>query len=393
VAPLPLLAGVLLGFLGCCLAGRVLARVNCLRGFTRFHVAIDGQALYYPTVSQVRSLAREVLLPDRVVVVLGGNSILFGGGQGAAGNWARRLQELLGDDFQVLNLARYGGGTFEFGSTAAEALLRDHPRLIFVTNTWPGPTTTFGDPDGRPLMRYFYWQAQVRGLLADNPERDAALGRLEGKRDESFRELLRQCALDAGLSFHDLWNAAAYRCFSTVWCPLLASSWTSPRRHYPDLDPTYPPAEEPRLKPFSSQVLAYQRGNAALASQFFPPAGQEKGWREPASPLPQSVRECLPSCLRGRTLVLLNHHCPYYLQGLTAEECEGYHLAFAATARMFVRAGVRAAEVGRDIPQRCYCDQVHPTVEGGRRLAEEVAPLIREMAEQLGYRPAFPRGK
>ena len=385
LAPWPLLAGVVLGFVGCCLAGRLLAGVNCLGGFTRFHLALNYETLYYPTVSQVRALARETLDPNRIPVILAGNSIHFGYGQGAAGNWVRRLQELLGDDFQVLNLALPSEMAFEFGMTAAEVLLRDHPRVIFVTNTLPGPLAHLGEPDGHPVFRYFYWQAQARGLLADSPEREEALRRLEGERDESFRELRRQCELDARLSFHDLWNAVTYRRASTVWCPRLAPCWTRPRGAYPDLDPVFPPAEERQLEARSGQIVPFLRLNATLGPQFFPPRGKERGWREPASPLPRSVRECLPPCLRGRTLVLLNHHPPYYLRELTAEDRQGYYRAFEATCRVFARAGVRAREVGRNLPQRCYADHIHPTVEGGRRLAEEVAPLIRDLADQLGY--------
>ena len=390
LAPLPLLAGAALGFLGCCLAGRVLAGVNCLRGFTRFHLALNFETLYYPTVSQVRALARETLDPNRIPVVVGGNSILQGLGQGATGNWVNRLQELLGDDFQVLNLA-LAGASFEFGSVAAEVLLRDHPRLILVTNSWPGPLDRLGDPDGRPWLRYFFWQARARGLLAENLERDAALRRLEGERGEDFRELRRQCELDARLSFHDLWNAVTYRRASTVWCPRLAPSWTRPRAAYPDLDPERRPAEERQLEASSGRLVPFLRWNATLAPQFLPPPGKEAGWREPASPLPRTLRECLPLCLRGRTLMLLNHYCPYYLRGLSPDERRNYYRAFEATSRVFARAGVRAREVGRNIPQQCYYDSAHLTVEGGRRLAEEVAPLIEDMAERLGYRPRSAR--
>ena len=138
LAPRLLLVGVAASFLACCVAGRLLSHVNCLCDFTRFHLHIDYQSLYYPTVSQVRSLARDTLDPDKVVVVLGGNSILQGFGQGAAGNWTRHLQELLGDRFQVLNLALPNAAPFEFGAVAAEVLARDHPRLLLLSHTtWP----------------------------------------------------------------------------------------------------------------------------------------------------------------------------------------------------------------------------------------------------------------
>jgi hypothetical protein len=391
LAPRLLLLGVVTGFMGCCLAGHILARVNCLRNFSRFHLYIDYQTLYYPTVAQVRSLAREKLPPNKIAVVLGGNSLLQGFGQGAAGNWAVRLQELLGDDFQVLNLALPNLYPFEFGAVAAEVLLHDHPRLILLTNhAWPAPQAPAGEPDGRPFVRYFYWQARARGLLADNPERDIRLYLAEGGRDESFRELRRQCSLDARLGFHDLWNAASYHCLSTVWCPLLAASWTRPRGAYDDPDPVLPPVDQCRPPAFGPLVLANLRDAGAKARLFFPPPGKEGDWREPDSPLPESVRECLPPELRRRTLVLLNHHCPHYLSQLTAEEKEVYSRSFAVMVRLFARVGVRAFEVSKDLPAEYFTDSLHLTAAGGQRLAEEVAPKVRELAEQLGYRSPEP---
>ena len=388
LAPLPLLAGVVIAFAGCCLAGHMLARVNWLRGFQRFHPAINYMTLYYPTVSQVRSLAREALRPDKIAVVLGGNSILLGAGQGSVNLWSKHLQRLLGDDFRVLNLAQPGAGPFEFGPAAAEVLLRDHPRLIFVTDAWTVPRLPEELPDGRPPWRYLYWQARARGLLADHPERDAALRRLERWRGEDFHELRRQCELDARLSFHDLWNAVTYRCASTVWCPLLAASWTRPRRDCPDppLDP--PPATESRLEAASPEHVPAMRKSAAVARAFFHAPDRERG-RAPASPLPRLTREGLCPSLRGRTLLLITRSCPYYERQLTTEEKEWYYRSFAVTADLYGRAGVRAVAVGRGLSARHYVDAEHLTAEGGRRLAAEVAPLIRDLAEHLGYRPAL----
>ena len=386
LAPRLLLWGVVVSFLACCAAGRLLSRVNCLCNFSRFHPYLNYQSLYYPTVSQVRSLARDTLDPDKVVVVLGGNSILLGYGQGAEGNWTRHLQALLGNRFQVLNLALPGTPPFEFGATAAEVLLRDHPRLLFVTNTWSGPLSPPGDPDGQPLLRYFFWQARVRGLLAENAEREKRLRELEGKRDESFRELKRQSELDADLGFNDLWNAFTYRCRSTVWFRYLQSPWTQPRRCYADPDPVLPSADERMLQAKAAETLPEMRGVGNLTRAFRRPPAGTAAWREPdSSAMLAGVRACLPPGLRSRTLVLLNPVCPYYRTQLTAEERELYAESFAVTIRQYARAGVRAAEVGRMLSARHYTDHVHLTVAGGRLMAEEVAPMIRAFAQQLGY--------
>jgi hypothetical protein len=144
--------------------------------------------------------------------------------------------------------------------------------------------------------------------------------------------------------------------------------------------------DESRPPAFGPLVLANLRDAGAKARRFFPPPGAGGDWREPDSPLPESVRACLPPCLRSRTLVLLHHHCPHYLRQLTTEEKEVYARSFAVMARLFARAGVRTFEVSKDLPTACFTDSLHLTAAGGRRLAEEVAPEVRALAERLGYR-------
>ena len=62
-------------------AGYLAGRRNCYQDFERFHNYINIGTLYYPTASQVRSLGKAMLDPDKIIVVVGGSSILHGSGQ------------------------------------------------------------------------------------------------------------------------------------------------------------------------------------------------------------------------------------------------------------------------------------------------------------------------
>src|SRR5262249_46059267 len=132
VAPRSLLAGAVCSFVACCLLGALASRHNPYRAFERFHTFMSIQTLHYPTASQVCALGRDGLPPDQVLVVLGGNSILYGTGQRIEEVWSRRLQEELGERFSVLNLAQPGASFSEFACVAAEAIARYHDRVIFV---------------------------------------------------------------------------------------------------------------------------------------------------------------------------------------------------------------------------------------------------------------------
>ena len=196
----------------------------------------------------------------------------------------------------------------------------------------------------------------------------------------------RQSKLDAGLSFHDLWNVFTYRCASTAWCLFLRSPWTQARRCYTDPGEDLPPADERMLQAKESASVPEMRGVGNLVRSFHrPPAGPAGCAQPDASPMLTGVRACLAPALRGRTLVLLNPYCPHYRTRLSAEERHLYAESFGLTARQYARVGIRAAEVGRTLSARHYTDHVHLTVAGGRRMAEEVAPMIRTLARELGY--------
>src|SRR5262249_11133575 len=129
----PLLAGVVFAFLGCCVAGRLLSQRNPFKWFTRFHHYIHLETYVYPTASQLRALARGRLDPNKIAVIVGGNSILHGVGQRVEHVWTHRLQKLLGNDYCVLNLGVFSAEPAEFGAVVAEALAAEYPRMILIT--------------------------------------------------------------------------------------------------------------------------------------------------------------------------------------------------------------------------------------------------------------------
>src|ERR1035441_7950718 len=126
LAPYALFLGAILSFLACCIGGYVVSGMNYFKGFERFHRLIGPESSYYPTASQVRAIATSRLDRDKIAVVIGGNSILYGTGQRVDHVWTKELQILLGDRFRVINFAMRGATAGEFGATAAEVLENDH---------------------------------------------------------------------------------------------------------------------------------------------------------------------------------------------------------------------------------------------------------------------------
>jgi hypothetical protein len=401
LAPRALLLGVAAAFLGCCLAGHLASRRNAIHDFERFHPLLAPESLYFPTVGQVRQLAKSRLDPDKVVVIVGGSSVLHGTCQRADHSWAHHLQEQLGDRYQVLNLAMRAGDTAEFGAVMAEVLGRDFPKLILVADMKPG----WVHPDvGGARHAFLFWDAYYKGLLLPHADRDRRLAdqvteveRIEQEQGkaavpvhrhgaERQRELRAEMWLDRALYFHDLWNGLAYNRVHTVWTLFSRESVTRARRRYPDID-TGPLPPHLRYLP-EDHDRAMQMLRATLVAQDTQGAGKGLADGDSAGAweaLDRRVAAAFPPQARGRTLLLVRWFSPHYLGHLTPDERGLFCWVCRETVRRMGSLGFAAQEVGPEFSRDDFADMVHLTEEGGAKLAAAVAPRVREQAQRLGF--------
>jgi hypothetical protein len=381
IAPRALLAGVIASFVACCVLGRTVSRVNIYRDFTRFHSHISSLSLYYPTASQARAVAQSGLTPERIAVVVGGNSVMYGHGHGAENLWTRYLQAQLGDRYRVVNFAQKGVPTADFGPVAAEALEGGHRKVIFLTNIWPGTGGVTGEPDGF-FHRYFFWDAYYKGLLTRDPEREARLAELarEKKDDETYAESKRRARLDAWLYNQDLWTAFTYRCASAVWCPLVAGSALRARVRYPDCDPVLPAGQ---YRPETDLGLGSLQTGLGLRYALPPTPRPDADYS--ITPLVKSFKLCFPPQFRRRTLVVMNHLNPRAIKALSPETQANHAANYRECTWALGQAGFSVMELGRDFTGLDYIDTVHVSVVGAPKMAAEVAARVRELARELGY--------
>jgi hypothetical protein len=400
LAPRALFVGIAVAFAACCVAGHVAGRINYMHHFARFHNRLSPESLYYPTARQVRSFGRDCLDPNKIVVVVGGSSVLHGTGQRVDHVWTKHLQELLGDDYQVVNFALRCGQTGEFGEIAAEILQRDHPKLIFVSDTHPGSLPIW--PDGS-RYRYFYWDAYNKKLTVTDAARDAQLAKeipdtekmeqevgkkraieAMGMLAEQQRELHTAMALDRGVYFHDLWNTVAYRWFHTMWTPPTRESFRRARKGFADNDPGPPPLET-RYAQQNDWIMSIVRAN--LYGCVKDAAGN---WVEDRSSpvwaeLERRAAVNFPEPTHRRTLVLAMWFSPYYCNQLSPDERAVSAQMSRSTVQHLEKIGFKALGVGQDFLPADYADWQHLTETGGEKLATAVAPAVRELAQSLGY--------
>lgn len=380
--PVPVLVGVVVGFLGCCLAGRLAAQQQPFENFVRFHQGIAPDSHFYPPFSQVLNLARSRVHPDKVLVVVGGNSILHGAGQRESQIWTNHLQALLGEDYVVLNLALRGNDPFEFGGLVAERLAAEGVPVIFVTAALDGNIDigAEGAWEGR-IYQYFFWDAWGKGLLPPDEERNRWLENESFLKDRrtSQRQESRYRGLVEGLVYAgDLWNTVAYRYLGSVWSPLKYDQFWKAHRNISDADPG-------SNVPFEryNREEEVPHAHRIMQAWIHSPAADALLKGDCDERVAAPFHKFLPSALYDRTLLVFRLEGVYFLDRLPPDERARYRTVAHRLPQAIAGGGLQVQLLGEDYSMRDYFDRSHFSEQGGRRVAADLAPTIRSMAARL----------
>jgi hypothetical protein len=381
-----LLAGLVAGFAAATVGGWVVSDRAYPRDFVRLHKFVGGETNFLPTASQLRAIVRARCPRDRTLVLVAGNSIFNGFGQPPEGIWTAHLQDDLGSDYCVVNLATALSEIGDIGAVTVDMLRTEYPRLVLVINTLPA---ICGPPNGSKAYGYLFWDAYWKGLLSMPDARRRAvddwapIGEPLAHKAEEVR-LGRW--LNAALRFNDLWNYVDYEWLSTVWTIDTRDQFPAPRRVFADPVPAILPLEER----FRSGRQPGRADIARFSSGYFDSDGRG-GWTERSDPwraFEKEVADVLPDALRSQTLVVMTELNPVHLALLSAEERKRHEQLFASSLARWQRAGYRAVVVGTDFAPDDYYDYDHFTESGGVKLADALAPRIRELAgEASGEQP------
>jgi hypothetical protein len=400
------LLGAVLGFGLLCVLGRQAARENHFQNFVRFMRWTAPDTKFYPTVGEMMAIIRAKTKPGQILVVVGGNSVLRGVGQSAAQVWTKVLQDELGDGYSVVNLAFDASGITDGAAVAAEALRKEYPRQIYIANAAPGQPPA---PDGTGVYRFVFWEARAKGLLIDDPVRNAAIvasNKNPAVRDPApsvgpgLQELQIHSYLDHLFYYRDFWTTVTYERFNTVWGAYSPgpTSFLRARKMYTDpgddrtkvsLADRYIPAnlDAEMINVRGCSEFAYGIVDATgFHEQKDPATGQWTLYQPTWTNFTEGIKGAMPAELKKRTLILMSRSSPYYLKKLTPDEQERDTLAYDHAVEMWKAGGYDSMTYGgMDFTDFDYNDRTHLTALGGNKLAHAVSAKVRDMSAKLGY--------
>jgi hypothetical protein len=386
------LVGVLLGFVLCCYLGYRTTLKNQYGDIPRFGVYAGPQASQFPTIRQLIAYTKAHYKKGQILVIVCGSSVMNGVGQSNEELWTKKLQDKLGPQYAVVNLALRSCGTYEGTCFVAEAMSKQYDKMIFVTGAQPffyWPTI------GRPPYAYLYWDAKYQNVLHDFPERDQALQDCERNlsdymwKSEDLHELKLGQWLNSKFNFYELWTTAGYRYFFTSYAAVAANAtpnnWLGaflPRKKLPnnmEAWETFPLPDEKFARNFFPSVLASAVPWKEKEKRF---VRDEKRWNDSLI----TVQTNVAPQIRSRTLAVLTFYNPFFrYKYLTPVQRQSEKLSYDATEELFESQGINAIQSGIDYKAEDFRDPIHLGPTGGAKLAAVVAEEVKVMSKKLGY--------
>jgi hypothetical protein len=371
--------GFIIAMVACACAGRVVATKSDFKNFSRFHNYINPQSLFYPTANQMVSIVKANSTPDQTVVILGGNSIFWGLGQSATDLWSVELQRLLGPDYAVFNFAMPASNAFEGAYWAAEALLKQHRKVLFATVSIP---TVTGSPEGSEVYGYAFWDAKEKHLLYHDRFRDDLIAKqlssFDTKKQTKLEELRLRSKLDSLLYFEDLWNSIGYSNLFTVYTGVTKRSPLLARKYFAD-DETSGGAP-PVATRFNAEVDKASVRNYCKSAFEYRTATPRPSWWSSAR---ENMHAMVPDLLKKNCLVVVATHAPGSLSQLNAQESERERLSSKLSVESWIQTGYESISLRDKLADEDFRDSLHLMPCGGKKVAQLVEAKVREMKNSL----------
>ena len=383
LSPIWVFIGILLGFSLMVLAGHWAGKQNLFIAYERNYPLISPEGSFYPSLNNLTELVSHAASKRKILVLVGGDSVLLGVGQKKEQLWTKELQRLLGPDFTVVNLAFRGAYVTDMGALVAQILSQKYTRLIYVANEQA--PMRMAPSAGSTTYEYLFWQAWASGgLFKITPgfeKGDAVIANHGG-------ELLSEASLRGYFDYwshaSDLWNYIGYNHVFTVFNFLKypPERFFEARRDSKD--------ETPDLSPIPERFTFLEQSMQIIRTFFhFCVEKDAKGEFRINSAVSDAfirdARVAFPDAFKPRTLILLAYNAPFYSNQLSKDEHAAYEFAFSQGKSWLQKAGYHSVLIGPGLTDEDFADRVHLAASGGQKMAREIAPEIRAMAAQLGY--------
>lgn len=386
--------GVFVGIFTCALIGRFVSTKTDMTQYSRLGGGLlTRSASFQITALDIKSLISKKCDKNQILIIIGGSSVFFGSGQPIRYLWSKRLQDNLGSNYCVVNLAVPAGPLVGYGSVALEMSVGSFKDVLLVTDASALP---YHPADGFVWYKHLFWDAYYKKLISNIYSRNYTASQIDqiekensqgnSKAYEKFEQIRLGMWLDSILYFNELWNYVAFNKIMTIYDPLLGQYNWGPLNKIPDLDyeidvdkieslAHYPSSDSDTfrgefgiVKSNASKYYAMKNDNLVINSSELHAASQNLA-KHPLSNLANKV------------LIVSVTESPYYLEKLSSDEYKRYVNSRNEELKVWHDNGFHTLS-GMKFEAKDFGDRPHLNTLGGNILASDVANKVKKITKE-----------
>jgi hypothetical protein len=389
ISPRIFILGFISGLLVCSLLGRKLAHDGYYQNYVRVSgpYQIDNTFLLSP--SQITTLIKKECSNDKILVLVGGSSVMSGVGQPDRYLWSKKLKELLGEGYCVYNLAGRAGLMNGFASTTLEIIANSYKKAYLLSDMLE--PFAEANPDGAMSQKHYFWDAYYKNMLYPPFERKVhekakQIQKEVSTMSEKDQERLEQVKigewLDSVFYFNELWTYFHYNFISAFYGSRFSGSYQwAPRRTWPENDAEVNYDDLHKLKQYSQAVnsLEFQKTLEKYQnihnSYFNFTSDGFKLSESYIARFEEGIKNSFLTGMRQNVLLAYIGISPYYSDHFTKQEQ-------VALEALYTRKAAVVKKYGYDVvrPQfgaEDFIDPLHLNTLGGFKLAQVIADSIK----------------
>jgi len=312
---------------------------------------------FFPTARQVNTWALQQIQTNQKVIVIGGSSVLLGNGQQVSQTVSANLQEMLGKEYVVLNLAVRGGASFGQGFYVAAFLKSRGYNVTYVSEMNPGYVPPI---QNNPPYEYFFWQSIYAGTISKENQSltESSVFDLTKDRIMAF--------MNNKLYFMELANYISYNLINLNHSLTAGEVWVQPLKRYPD-EEIVTPFEQRNLSKdleiaFQERVTAVSR--IKLTSEQYEKTARVYKEYFALNDLPNSI-------------MMFCKDEPTYIDNLNSTDRENYFMNIHNQMNALSRLGVRTTFPCGNLVDKDFADVAHLSPDGAKKVALELYELLK----------------
>jgi hypothetical protein len=336
------------------------ANSSYLSKVERFHPHVAPESYFFPTYDAVINSVLVRYQEGQTIVIIGGSSGFYGIAQPLNESMVKTIEDNLGAEFLVINLAFRGGGPLGHGYLVAESLIKKGYQVIYVADVQPGGVNPLNNVKD---YEYFYWQAKTSGDLVSFLPRDRFVSEIS----EPLNGYLISSYLEKVTKSINLWNWVNFNIVGVFINP------------YDPLDSAIRARDQFSDAEVAPEVSQTYTQDLRVEASIYTGTASQRFSRDQWKTILASWRNSIPQVIRPRCIFAVGLESPKIRRMVPEDLDKGWIKERIKFANTMKAKGFNIITFAEDYLDEDYVDRPHLSVSGAKKTAEKLSMEILKL--------------